>query len=197
MIAKQCHLIAFLPLPFLLLFAALTLIEVLFVVPWMISMAAQLFFLFFFRDRPRHIGEGIISPADGRVLAVKGNTVFIFMSLFDQHVNLMPCDGRIVSMIHHPGKHAPAFGDTSSNERMAIEIESVMGSLHLEQVAGVMARRIVPYVKEGDILKKGERIGIIRFGSRVELTVPKECVIKVKEHQKVRAGDTLASCPHE
>ena len=141
---------------------------------------------------PRTVGEGVISPADGRVLYVEHNTLAIFMSLMDMHVNLMPYEGRIVKMKHYEGGHAPAYGNVGNNERLETEIESEIGKIKVVQIAGMIARRIVPYVREGDTLGKGDKIGIIRFGSRVELVLPRSCQIVVREGQKIKAGETIA-----
>lgn len=192
MIAKECYHIVLIPFIFLVFFGILTFFESFFVIPLVISALLQVFFLFFFRDFPRYVYDGIVSPADGRVVLAEDNIVFIFMNLFDQHVNLMPYDGRIINIKHHLGHHAPAFGDTSSNERVVMEIECSFGNMRIEQVAGAVARRIVTYVREGDILRKGEKIGIIRFGSRVEVFLGKKCEITIAPGQKIRAGQTIA-----
>ena len=141
---------------------------------------------------PRSIGEGIVSPADGKVMHAGDGRVSIFMSLLDMHVNLMPCDGKIVGMRHYDGGHAPAYGDVAGNERMEIDIESSIGKIKVIQIAGMVARRIVPYVKEGDVLKKGEKMGIIRFGSRVDVLLPENCRIVISKKQRIKAGETIA-----
>ncbi len=192
MIARKCLHIALLPLPFLLLFATLTLFSSFFLYLLLIFLLLQIFFLFFFRDMPRSIEEGIISPADGKVMHAEDGRVSIFMSLLDMHVNLMPCDGKIVGMRHYPGRHAPAYGDVGKNERMEIDIESSAGRVRVIQIAGMVARRIVPYVEEGDVLKKGEKMGIIRFGSRVDVILPEKWRVVVKRGQKIKAGETIA-----
>lgn len=192
MIAKKCLPVALSPLPFFILMLMLSFFWHWFVFGAAMGMLVQLFFLFFFRDMPRPAGEGIVSPADGRVLHVGRTTVAIFMSLLDMHVNVMPYDGTIADMRHYEGGHAPAYGDVGTNERMEIDIASSIGTIRVVQIAGMVARRIVPYVEKGNVLKKGDRIGIIRFGSRVELTVPVSCRMVVKKGQRIRAGDTVA-----
>lgn len=187
MIAKKCFHIAFIPLPFLLLFLILR-----FYILLIIATILQIFFLFFFRDVGREIEGGIISPADGKIMYARNNKISIFMSIFDMHVNLMPYDGRIIKIRHFRGKHLPAYKDVSKNERVEIEIESDIGKIKLIQIAGIFARRIVTYINEGEYVKKGEKIGIIRFGSRVELILPKKCKIIIKEKEKVKAGETVA-----
>ncbi len=192
MIAKNCIHIALSPLPFLLIFFVLSLFHLIFMTFAIIFALLEAFFFYFFRDVKREIEGGIVSPADGKIMEAKNNKVSIFMSLFDMHVNLMPCDGRILEMKYYRGQHKPAFKNVEKNERLEIEIESDIGRIKLVQIAGIFARRIVPYIKEGDFVKKGEKIGIIRFGSRVELYLPKNCEIVVKKGEKIKAGKTIA-----
>ncbi len=192
MIAKKCVHIALFPLPFFLIFSILSFFHSTFIAFALIFALLQSFFLYFFRDVEREIEDGVISPADGKIMEVENNKISIFMSLFDMHVNLMPYDGKILKMKHYEGQHKPAFKNVENNERMEIEIESDIGKIKLVQIAGVFARRIIPYIKEGDFVKKGEKIGIIRFGSRVELYLPKNCQIVVKKGKKIKAGKTIA-----
>ena len=192
MIAKKCIHIALFPLPFLILSLFFIHFHHLAIIPFSLLLLLQIFFLYFFRDVGRHIEDGIISPADGKVLYAGRHSVSIFMSIFDMHVNLMPYDGKIVSMKHIYGSHRPAYGDVEKNERMEIEIESDIGRIKLIQIAGVFARRIVPYIKEGDFVKKGEKIGIIRFGSRVEIILPESCHVVAGEGKKIKAGEKIA-----
>jgi len=193
MIAKGCYGIALSPLPFLIIFSILAIFNNNFVILAFIAAIVQSFFLYFFRDVERRTGDGIISPADGKVLYVKGNEIAIFMSIFDMHVNLAPYDGKIEKMIYKKGEHKPAYGDTSKNERMEIYMDTEIGEIVIAQIAGIFARRILPYVKEGQYIKKGEKIGIIKFGSRVELKLPKNCKIVVKKGRKIKAGETIAT----
>ncbi len=192
MIAKKCIHIALFPLPFLILSLFLIHFHHLAIIPFFLLLLLQIFFLYFFRDVERHIEDGIISPADGKVLYAGRHSVSIFMSIFDMHVNLMPYDGKIVSMKHIQGSHKPAYGDVEKNERMEIEIDSNIGRIKLIQIAGVFARRVVPYIKEGDFVKKGEKIGIIRFGSRVEIILPESCHVVAGEGKKIKAGEKIA-----
>ena len=163
------------------------------------------FFLLFFRDPEREIGNGIVIPADGRIREISDVTdsdvgkctlVSTFMNVYNVHVNRMPFDGIIKDVVHHPGSHLPAFKKESErNERVIITIKTDIGIIKVIQIAGTLARRIVPYVKKGDTLKKGERIGIIRLGSRVDVYLPFKAIktICVKEGDIVKAGeDTLA-----
>ncbi len=193
MIARGCYGIALSPLPFLIIFLILAIFNDNFIILAFIAAIIQSFFLYFFRDADRRIGDGIISPADGKVLYVKGNEIAIFMSIFDMHVNLAPYDGKIEKMIYKKGEHKPAYGDTSKNERMEIYMDTEIGEIVIAQIAGIFARRILPYVKEGQYIKKGEKIGIIKFGSRVELKLPKNCKIVVKKGGKIKAGGTIAT----
>ena len=163
------------------------------------------FFLLFFRDPEREIGNGIVIPADGRIREIsdvndsdvgKCTLVSTFMNIYNVHVNRMPFDGFIKDVVHHPGSHLPAFKKESErNERVIITIKTDIGIIKIIQIAGTLARRIVPYVKKGDMLKRGEKIGIIRLGSRVDIYLPSKSIktICVKEGDRVKAGeDTLA-----
>lgn len=150
-----------------------------------------LFFIIFFRDPERTNAEGILSPADGRVDELKKKRIEVFMNITDVHVNRSPVSGKIASIKYIPGKHRPAFSSsTGSNERLKIKIESEDKEIVLTQVAGVFARRIVPYVKEGDFVQKGDRIGMIRFGSRVILEFSLDVDFSVERGQKVKAAET-------
>ncbi len=161
-------------------------------------------FLLFFRDPDRIIGKGIVSPADGRIQEIieiddkdVGSCfrITIFMNLYDVHVNRIPIDGRIIYIKHYPGSHTPAFRKESErNERIVIKIDTVIGMIKIIQIAGIIARRIKPYIKVGDKLEKGSRIGIIKLGSRVDLYLPRDkIVLKVKKSDRVKAGvDSIA-----
>jgi len=162
--------------------------------------------LYFFRDPERDTPQGenlIVSPADGKVVEIKdiyegkflkseAKKVSIFMSLFNVHVNRSPIDGKVTYRDYVRGMKKPAFGAGSSNlnERSYLGIEGKIRLL-LVQVAGFVARRIVTYPKIGDALKAGERIGIIKLGSRVELYLPLNVEVVVKVGDKVRAGETI------
>lgn len=151
------------------------------------------FTLFFFRDPDRETAEGIVSPADGRIVELdrERRSLDIFMSLTDVHVNRTPIPGRIISSEHVEGKCHPAYSEKSSeNERREIQISTESGVIIVHQIAGIFARRIVSYVDEGDRVQKGERIGMIRFGSRVHLELPSDTRLTVKEGERVKAGET-------
>jgi phosphatidylserine decarboxylase len=152
--------------------------------------------LVFFRDPPREVGRGVVSPADGKVMAADPDEgkVSIFMRVQDVHVNRAPLAGVVTSMEYHRGSHVPAFRkDSHRNERLRISLATEHGLLTLTQVAGMVARRIVPYVIEGDRVRRGQRIGIIRLGSRVDVALPPTCRLVVREGDRVKAGiSTLA-----
>lgn len=150
------------------------------------------FTAFFFRDPERVIGEGIVSPADGRIDYLEENRIEIFMGFLDCHVNRSPCDGVVERVEHIPGKFYPAFLKGIRNETNRILIRSDEGLYTVEQIAGFFARRIICYVREGERVKKGQRIGMIVFGSRVTLEVPAGYRFVVRVGQKVRAGQTIA-----
>ncbi len=157
-----------------------------------VFLAFAVFTLIFFRDPPRKIGIGVVSPADGRIDYISGNRLEIFMSPFDCHVNRSPVNGRVVRIRFKEGKKPPAFKRCENARMNEILIKNEDGYFKVIQVAGIFARRIVCYVKEGDFIKKGEKIGSIVFGSRVILEVP-ECYKFVKRvGERVKAGETIA-----
>jgi len=192
MIAKKCLGIAMAPLAPLLLFLLLSFFNSFFLIFFAIFLIIQIFFLYFFRDAERKIEDGIISPADGKILYARDKKISIFMSIFDMHVNLAPYDGKITKMVYKKGQHKPAYGNVEKNERMEIHIATDIGEIVVRQIAGIFARRILPYVREGKKIRKGEKIGIIKFGSRVEVLLPDDCTIVVREGEKIRAGMTIA-----
>ncbi len=128
----------------------------------------------FFRDPELVIGEDIVSPADGKVFAIEGIDemliIRIFMNVWNIHVNRIPFDGRITNVEHVKGGHIPAFDkDAETNERVITDMETSIGNMRIVQIAGAVARRIVPYISSGMDMKKGDRMGIIRLGSRVDI----------------------------
>jgi phosphatidylserine decarboxylase len=160
------------------------------------------FCIYFFRDPVRKTPEGkeyIVSPADGKVIEIEEipeknlKKISIFMSLFDVHVNRIPYDGKVKKITYKKGSFNPAHKNSSSeNEQNIIEMETDDGwDYKLVQVAGILARRIVCRIKEGDIVKKGEKFGLIMFGSRVDLYIPKNFLINVKKGEKVKGGETI------
>ncbi|MEU8178498.1 phosphatidylserine decarboxylase [Microbispora hainanensis] len=135
--------------------------------------------LWFFRDPERTLGEGrLISPADGVVQSIDpwpdGRTrVAIFMSPLNVHVNRAPAAGTVTSVEHVPGGFVPAFNkDSDKNERVVWHFDTALGDIEMVQIAGAVARRIVPYLFAGAKVAQGERVGLIRFGSRVDLYLP-------------------------
>jgi phosphatidylserine decarboxylase len=151
----------------------------------------------FFRDPDRDGGEAEwVAPADGRVTAVDRRPdgrwrVATYMSLRDVHVNRAPATGTVLSCEHRQGGHLPAFGkDSERNERMHWTFATRAGPLELAQIAGVLARRIVPYRSPGDAVLCGERIGLIRFGSRVDVILPRGVRPTVIVGDRLRAGVT-------
>jgi phosphatidylserine decarboxylase len=172
----------------------------------MVVLALQVFW--FFRDPDRIIptGEGlIVSPADGKIIGLSDTKeerflkdraikVSIFLNLFDVHVNRIPCAGRIRAIQYQPGTFLAANKDLAStqNEQNAILLETVSGAkVVFVQVAGLVARRIVCWLKEGDEVARGNRFGMIRFGSRTDLFLPPGTELNVRLGQKVKGGSSI------
>ena len=150
-------------------------------------------FLLFFRDPDRPVGDQVVSPADGRVLQVDRvmGRLSIFMNLHNVHVNRAPLGGVVVAMKYRTGGHVSADRDEAvQNERLETRLSTSLGPLHLTQVSGAVARRIVPYIQSGQRVRKGQRIGLIRFGSRVEVGLPPGLRIVVARGDRVLAGQT-------
>jgi len=173
----------------------------------LIFLILSTFFLFFFRDPERKVpkdGNLILAPADGKVILIKpfgnlefvggeGTLVSVFMSLFNVHVNRTPVSGEVKYFRYNPGKFFPAFRDKASleNEQTELGLENEHGKVVLKQIAGILARRIVCKLKHGDLVKAGDRFGMIKFGSRLDLFLPQNVHIEVKLNQKVKAGETI------
>ncbi len=162
---------------------------------FIIGVLLTFFFIIFFRD-PDRIPCGneddAVSPADGRVISIRQGKLCIFMNIHNVHVNRAPLAGRVNHIDYRSGGYIPAFNkDSDVNERNFVEIETNFGILKLTQIAGVLTRRIVSYISEGNMIKRGERIGMIRFGSRVDVVVPAGYVFTVKLDDKVKAGETV------
>ena len=154
------------------------------------------FAAWFFRDPERTpAGEGVLSPADGRVSVIREEgdrvRVGVFMSPFDVHVNRAPVDGEVARLHHRGAAHKPAFSkDSDRNERVEFTVGDADGAL----IAGWFARRITPYVSRGDEVGRGERIGHIAFGSRADVVLPPEYEltdVRVGKGEKVRAGESI------
>lgn len=188
----------------------LTLLGLLLGSSWLAGLgaAAAGFFAYFFRDLERPIPAGaevIVSPADGRVVVadrveesqfLKGpaRRLGIFMNVFDVHVNRAPVTGRVAAINYKPGGFQAAFRPTAAgqNEQQATLLEAENGCRVLVvQIAGVLARRIVSFVQPGAHLAKGERFGMICFGSRVDLYLPPECDLLVKVGEHLKAGSSI------
>ncbi len=177
-------------------------------VPALSAFIVAVFFLYFFRDPDRVIPSGpglVVSPADGWVIEVtegcetslQGGDVrriSIFMNLFNVHVNRAPIGGHVREVIYCPGRFWPANWRKAliRNERNALLIQADDGmELTVVQVAGILARRIVCWAEVGDRLKRGERFGLIRFGSRLDVYVPRSISVLVKRGDRVWAGQTV------
>ncbi len=158
------------------------------------SLMITVFLIWFFRDPVRNTkvcDHCIISPADGRVIETR-DRVCIFMNLHNVHVNRAPISGKIIDIIHKKGGYLPAFmKDSERNERVVITIDSVHGNIEVTQIAGVLVRRIVPYIKQGDMVTQGEKIGMIRLGSRVDVTIPEDMRAVCRPGDNVIAGKTI------
>lgn len=162
----------------------------------------------FFRDPERCVPSGaglVVSPADGRVVSIAdvnsdsrfadaATRVSIFLSPLDVHINRSPVAGRIEQVQYRPGKFLPAYkGEASeSNEQNSLAVIDAQERLFgVIQIAGVLARRIVCWVRPGDTVARGDRFGLIMFGSRTDLYLPHGCKIEIVEGQRVKGGETI------
>lgn len=166
-----------------------------------------LFCLFFFRDPERQPPDdplAIVAAADGKIVAVKevpedrflksnAVQVSIFLSVFDVHVNRIPMSGTVRFFEYMQGKFLAAFNQRASteNEQTIIGIEHAGTRILVKQIAGLIARRIVCHVKEGDAVERGSRFGLIKFGSRVDYLLPEDVKVAVKVGQRVVAGESV------
>ena len=164
-------------------------------------------FVFFFRDPARKIPEDerlVLSPADGKVLMVEPlpshpdlpgpvTRVCIFLSLFDVHLTRAPLTGTVRRIDYHPGKFFPAYRDEASelNESNSLLIQGEQLAISLKQIVGVAARRIKCFVRADDRIVRGQKIGLMYFGSRVEVCLPPGTKIKTDVGQKVKAGESV------
>jgi len=176
-------------------------------VPGITLLVLGVFLAFFFRDPHRVIPQNenlILSPADGKIVKIapapeeeknKGRVqmVSIFLSLFDVHINRSPMKGKIVELKYIPGKFLPAFKKEASmvNERNIVEIENGNNTISLHQIAGILARRVVLWKKKGEYVNSGEKLGLIKFSSRVDLFLPENVPLRVKEGQRVKGGISI------
>jgi phosphatidylserine decarboxylase len=164
------------------------------------------FFTYFFRDPERQVPSApglVVSPADGRVMiagpsdgrwAPPGDwkQITIFLSPMDVHINRTPVEGRITKIAYRPGKFLPAYKeDASGNELNEIWIDNHGQTVVVRQIVGVLARRIVCRVAEGQALQRGERIGLMKFGSRMDVFLPPTAALSVRVGAHVMAGETV------
>ncbi len=162
------------------------------------------FVFYFFRDPERVIpaeAGAVVSPADGRVVVVTeeenagraGKRVSIFLAIWNVHVNRAPATGTITKMEYRPGKFWVATRERASveNEQNVFTLATETGEMEFKQIAGWIARRVVSWKKQGDKVTRGERIGLVRFGSRVDVWLPKEAEILVKPGENVKGGATI------
>ncbi|WP_373498556.1 phosphatidylserine decarboxylase family protein [Desulfococcus sp.] len=178
------------------------------VVPALLGLFATLCICCFFRDPDRvvpNVEGGVVSPADGKVIFVgpvaenpfmegPALKISVFMTVFNVHVNRVPVEGRIADVVYHPGKFFSANLDKASddNERNAVILETSRGErICFVQIAGLIARRIICHVKQGDTVRKGQRFGLICFGSRLDVYLPAGAVPRVQAGDKVQAGTSL------
>jgi phosphatidylserine decarboxylase len=168
-----------------------------------------LLIIYFFRDPDRTLineKRAVLTPADGKVISIEklNNSdnllkapaikISIFMSIFNAHINRIPIRGKIAQLSYHPGKFFSANRDKASlyNEHNIVILETDQRKkIVLVQIAGLIARRIVCWVKKGDLVETGQRFGLIRFGSRLEVYLPSDTTLMVKKGGKVKAGQTV------
>jgi len=200
-------------IPFILVFFFFTISSFILgsIASGVVFLLITVFIVWFFRNPRRNTPDYeklVISPADGKVLRIEelNETEFmrgpcqkvgIFMSVFNVHVNRVPYSGRVERIQYRKGKFVSANLDKAStdNERNIVKIKGDDGNeLLVVQIAGLIARRIVCWITEGTYVKKGDRFGMIRFGSCVELYLPADCIISVKIGDKVVAGETPIGC---
>lgn len=173
-------------------------------VPFLVLAA---FFLFFFRDPDRHPPTGpnlVVSPADARIMVAgervwpgapegEWQTVSMFLSPMDVHINRLPVDGRITRVEYHPGSFLPAYRKEAGelNEWTEVWIDRPGGPVVLRQIVGILARRIVCRVKPGDVAERGARFGVMKFGSRIDMFLPLSATVLVKAGDKVVGAETV------
>jgi phosphatidylserine decarboxylase len=158
------------------------------------------FMMYFFRDPKREVPTEpglIISAADGRVTRIdetpEHKTVSVFLSPLDVHINRSPITGTIKQIAYIKGHKKPATSDEASlvNERNSLRIEGEGLTVTCTQIAGILARRIVCWPREGDSLERGQRFGLIKFGSRTDIKMPADCEVAVKIGDRVKGGETV------
>ena len=161
-----------------------------------------MFCLNFFRNPKRLVPDGknhIVSPADGKIISIRSidndeyQSISIFLNVFDVHVNRMPIRGEFLDIHYTKGKFLLAFDHNAcdENERNTITFNTVIGPIKLVQIAGLIARRIICYADKGKTMEIGHRLGFMRFGSRIDLTIPSKVNLKIKVGQKVAGNSTI------
>jgi len=169
--------------------------------PGSFFLVLALFIAYFFRDPERLVPSdeaAIVSPADGKIVGIaaepdKTTRVSIFLSVFNVHINRAPVAGEVESVCYFPGKFKAAFDATASaeNEQNVLVIRSGSDRIKFSQIAGILARRIVCWKKPGDSVTKGERVGLIKFGSRVDIFLPENVALSIKLGDKVQGGASV------
>jgi len=189
--------------PFLVPLASIAVLLLWFGPKWsgFLFLGLTLFVGLFFRDPDRSIPVDeavIVSPADGKIVKISSESdgtqrVSIFLSVFNVHVNRSPIAGKIESIRHVPGKFKVAFDERASveNEQNVWVIGNDSQKVRFSQIAGVLARRIVCWKKPGDQVVKGERIGLIKFGSRVDIFLPKNVALEIALGDRVKGGNSI------
>ncbi|GAC1663920.1 MAG: phosphatidylserine decarboxylase family protein [Candidatus Acidiferrum sp.] len=163
-----------------------------------------LFIFYFFRDPERTIPQdvgAVVSPADGRVLVVTdeehagrpGTRISIFLAIWNVHVNRSPAAGTISNMEYRPGRFLAAMRESASsqNEQNVFLLSTSVGEIVFKQIAGLIARRVVSWKSAGDSVQRGERIGLVRFGSRADIWLPRGAKIQVKVGDQVKGGSSV------
>ncbi len=198
-------------LPFILIGVLLTILFSVFGILFLaiLSGLLALFTMYFFRDPNRACScapNAILTPADGRIVKIQrldgkdaplgepAVLISVFMSLFNVHVNRIPIAGTVQGIQYHPGRFFSANLDKASeqNERNSIILETINARrIVVTQIAGLIARRIVCWARQGDRVQTGERFGLIRFGSRLDVFLPESSQIVVRNGQRVKAGQTI------
>ena len=198
--------------------AALFLALILVVIGWILNVSASIllylaalfiagFTLFFFRDPERNVPDGpyILAPADGKVISIdpvredsylggEAKQISIFLSIMDVHVNRYPVSGKVEHVSYHPGEYLVAWHPKASelNERAEFGIRHPSGvRVFYRQITGLVARRIVFHTREDDSVKAGDRFGLMKFGSRMDILVPDGVEVLVKVGEKTVGGETI------
>jgi phosphatidylserine decarboxylase len=171
------------------------------------------FFLFFFRDPERTVSApdtAVLSPADGRVMVAgpsatqafpsdRWQQISIFLSPVDVHVNRMPVSGRVETVKYHPGRFLPAYRSDAGelNEYTEVTVKRGGDTIVVRQIVGILARRIVCRVKEGAVVRAGDRFGVMKFGSRMDIFLPRHATISARIGDKVVGGVTVVAMLQE